>query len=131
MCPDACLISPFLLRYFKFMLTVIPLQALDRTANSANAMESGIDAEWRAKFMRSAYTAANDDVVPAAPRHDATQEAAFFRWMQQQQTYYGDLLVGYFPSLTPLGPACPPEPPPGHPSSTGCSNSRPTMAFFW
>ncbi|GFH19371.1 uncharacterized protein HaLaN_16311 [Haematococcus lacustris] len=58
--------------------------------------KAGDDSEWRSRFFRSMYTAVNNQVWPHTDRQlqatAAKQEAAFFRWMARQQTYYRELL---------------------------------------
>jgi hypothetical protein len=59
-----------------------------------DSLKRGSDPVWRERFMKSTYTAANNDTYPHfVTDFDATKERTFFDWMQRQKTYYGELMT--------------------------------------
>ncbi|GAX76536.1 hypothetical protein CEUSTIGMA_g3982.t1 [Chlamydomonas eustigma] len=70
-----------------------PVPNFNFISDWGDSLKRGNDPEWREKFMKSAYTAANNDTYPSfVTDFDATKERKYFEWMVTQKTYYGDLL---------------------------------------
>eukprot|EP00198_Chlamydomonas_reinhardtii_P008874 XP_001698211.1 flagellar associated protein [Chlamydomonas reinhardtii] len=44
-------------------------------------------------YMRTTYNTTNDEVCKLETTTDKVREQEFFKWMQRQKTYYGDLLA--------------------------------------
>lgn len=70
-----------------------PAPNFNFTSDWGDSLKANVDAEWRKKFMKSTYTAGNEDVVSYDLGFDVTKERAFHDWMLKQKTYYGDLLA--------------------------------------
>ncbi|GLI58410.1 hypothetical protein VaNZ11_000112 [Volvox africanus] len=56
-----------------------------------NSLKSGAD-EVQKLYMRTTYNTLNDEVVKFKTDAEAVREREFFKWMQKQKSFYGDLL---------------------------------------